>query len=485
MPPRPTLAAVLRRRSRAEVAAFVAALYAARGAETTVEDGAAVVDGERYVVVAPGVPGRLREWLGATPSTADRVLVVDGDARANAPDAGYDVPVLTPADLDDLARYGLDRGTADAVFREHLGVALDDVSHPSRSESGDGSDGKTAPARSSEDEADDDGVLGSVPVAVAVVVALLAVAVLSTTPGAIGLADGPLGADEGSPAGETPAPGTADGITDTDGPDPTDTETSGTDEPLLAPGLTTEGVVDPAALADAHAAAVTNRSYTWRLTYVESVNGSEVGRATETVRVAAPSVYVSNVTREGFLVPRGPLSSWPAYTDGERRYRLTADEVDVTELQNDTDTGRPAARARQYVLGFVNGREMSVGRTVSGGPRRYVVDIEGTNTSGIQNYTATAHVSSEGLVYFFSGSYCLTPVDNDSREVCLALTMRYADVGATTVEPPSWYTAWNATTATATPTGVSNSSSNVTATPTPTPSSPSTPAGTATPTPAS
>ncbi|WP_380679574.1 hypothetical protein [Salinigranum sp. GCM10025319] len=296
--------------------------------------------------------------------------------------------------------------------------------------------------------------------------ALLAVVVLSTTPGSLGVAGGPFGADGESTVAGTASP-TAAGIDDADGPDPTDTP-SASDEPLLAPGLTTEGVVDPIALADAHAAAVTNRSYTWRLTYVESVNGDEVGRATETVRVAAPSVYVSNVTREGFLVPRGPLSSWPAYADGERRYRLTADEVGVTELGDDDDPGRPATRARQYVLGFVNGREMSVGRTVSGGPRRYVVDIEGTNTSGIRNYTATAHVSSEGFVYFFSGSYCLEPVgDTDDRVVCLTLTMRYADVGATTVEPPSWYTAWNATTPTATPTGVSNA----TATASPTPSS--------------
>ena len=481
MPPRPTLAAVLRRRSRAEVVAFVAALYAARGAETTVDEGAAVVDGERYVVVASGVRGRLREWFGTAPSTADRVLVVDGDADSDAPDVRYDAPVLTPADLDDLARYGLDRETADAVFRDHFGVTLDDVAHPPEARSGDGSDGETASARSSEAGADDDGMLGSVPVAAAVVVALLAVVVLSTTPGAIGLSGGPFDADEGSTAAGTASPNTAEGTADAGASDPTDTETGGTDEPLLAPGLTTEGVVDPTALADAHAAAVTNRSYTWRLTYVESVNGDEVGRATETVRVAEPAVYVSNVTREGFLVPRGPLSSWPAYADGERRYRLTADEVDVTELADDTDTGEPAARARQYVLGFVNGREMSVGRTVSGGPRRYVVEIEGTNTSGIRNYTATAHVSSEGLVYFFSGSYCLTPVDDDRRQVCLSLTMRYADVGATTVEPPSWYTAWNTTTAT--PTEVSNATS--TASPTPTPSSSSPPAGTATPTPAS
>ena len=491
----PTLAVLLRGLSRTALARFVADLYAARGAETAVDEGAAVVDGERFLVVSAGFRGRLDEWAGAvggtvaTPRTPARVVAADPD-RADALAARYDVRVLSPTDLDDLARYGLDREVADAVFRDHFGVTLDDVARVSQGAPAGGPDRTTpAPSRPADGDPDHtDGRLGPASVATLVAVVVLAAAIVSTTPGALGVG----GVDPFEPADRERAgtTATATPTNDSAGVDaaaaiprpPTTPESAGTDAVRLAPGLTTEGIVDPAALADAHATAMANRSYTWELTYVESSNGSEIGRATETVRVAAPGVYVSNVSREGFLVTRGPVARMPSYADGERRYRLATDGVETSD-PDDADVGRQAARARQYFGVLLAGREMSFGRAVRGGPRRYVVDIEGTNASAVRNYSATVHVAPDGSVRYYAGSYCLASMSGEFSDICLSLTMRYSQVGETTVEPPPWHAAWNATHGTTdarNSTEVNGTGTNSTATPSATPTNGTT-SGTPTP----
>ncbi|WP_152043169.1 hypothetical protein [Salinigranum salinum] len=455
MPSAPSLASLLRRRSRTEVAAFVAALYAARGAETRVEGGSVVVDGSRYLVVPAGYRARVRQWLpgairstphGATASTPDRVVAVDA-ARADALAERYDAPVLTPATLDDLARYGLDHEIADAVYRDHLGRSLDDVAPAAaRSRSPDAPDRATTDSSApNRDDVRDPASLSTG--AVVATVAVLASVVLLTTAAALG--GGPLaGGSDGVPTTTaTPAPGVATDEADVaNSPRPTPDETEEGSERnetsglVLAPGLTTHGVVDADALAEAHATTLANRSYTWELTYVEFANGTKVGSATETVAVAAPSVYVSNVSHDGFLTYRGPVDSRPAYADGTKRYQPTATGLENTTIEDD-DAGRQQSRARQYYGILLDGQETSVVRTLLGGPRLYVVDIEGTSAVTVQNYTATARISPEGIVYYYSGSYCLASFGRDDvRELCLSITMQYRNVGETTVEPPPWYT---------------------------------------------
>jgi hypothetical protein len=245
----------------------------------------------------------------------------------------------------------------------------------------------------------------------------------------------------------TPAPGAATDEADVaNSPRPTPDETGEGSERnetgglVLAPGLTTHGVVDADALAAAHATTLANRSYTWELAYVEFDNGTKVGSATETVAVAAPSVYASNVSHDGFLTYRGPVGSRPAYADGTKRYQPTAIGLENTTVEGG-DLGRQENRARQYYGILLDGQNTSIVRTVLGGLRLYVVDIEGTSAVTVRNYTATAHVSPEGIVYYYSGSYCLASFGRDDvRELCLSITMQYRDVGETTVDPPPWYT---------------------------------------------
>ena len=109
--------------SAAERREFVAALWAARGWETTREAG------DPNLVVARH-DGRVRRVAVGTPVPDDADVVVGEGTRrlrsasprrrAEAVGATY----VSPADLRDRLCYGVDRDVADRLFRRHFGVDL-------------------------------------------------------------------------------------------------------------------------------------------------------------------------------------------------------------------------------------------------------------------------------------------------------------------------------------------------------------------------
>lgn len=443
---RPTLATLLRGRSRAAVARFVAALYDARGSKTRPEGGTVVVDGGRYLVVPAGPVARFHDRLfGPAPDAVDAVVAVDA-GRADALASRYDAPVLTPADLDALARYGLDRPAAEAVVGDALGVGLDELrpasqptptgtaepDRPHDPNSGRPDAGDTPTDRDRRAPA---AVPRSAPLVAVAAVALVALFVLA--PVSLGPETGLLSDATGSQA-STPDP-SADAPGTTDAPTSPRSESPASGAPGLAPGLTTEGVADADALAEAHATTLSNRSYRWRLTYVESVNGTERGQRVESVVVESPTVYTSSVRTEGNLTSRGPISRGSSYADGDQRHRRTSNGV-VSEPIGDLETfGRQEWRAHQYYGVLLDGQRTSEVRTLFDVPRLYAVDIRGVPAPNVRNYSATARVTPEGFVPYYSGSYCFVSTDRRTPDVCISLTMRYLAVGQTTVDPPAWY----------------------------------------------
>lgn len=477
---RPTLATLFRGRPRDDVARFVASLYDARGARTRLDGGAVVVDGDRYLVVPAGPIARLRDRLTGPPShRVDAVVAVDAD-RAEALAARYDAPAVTPADLDDIARYGVDRGTADTIVRETFGVGLDALRPMGwRSEPDDTADSPatTLPTRdgSSRTRRAHPPAPADVPRSTALAAALVVgvVAVLVLAPASVGLDAGPFAGLVGSepPTDEQPA-STADdrgtGVADeatTSRPD-----ASADDALSLAPGLTTDGITDVDALADAHAASIENRSYRWELTYVEEVNGTERGRLVESVVVESPTVYHSTVRVEGAPNSRGPIAPSSSYADGDRRYQWTADGIESEPVAENGVLGRPERRASRYYGVLLDGQVTSHVRTIFDQPRLYVVDIQGAPAFSVRNYTATAHVAPDGFVRYFSGSYCLVSFRANTPDTCVSLTMQYRLTPDVTVEPPAWYRPDAAATPTPKPTPSTTVTSNAsTAAPTETP----------------
>jgi len=132
MPPVPeaTFRALLTERSREAVAAFVADLWRARGAQVTREDDRLLADGRELRVV--------EDPAGATPPD-DGVVVA---ATPPGPGAGDDV--LGPADLHGMLLYDAPRERAAALFEDHFDRPLEgdwSAPEPGGSSSSPGADG--------------------------------------------------------------------------------------------------------------------------------------------------------------------------------------------------------------------------------------------------------------------------------------------------------------------------------------------------------
>ncbi|AUV83189.1 hypothetical protein C2R22_17335 [Salinigranum rubrum] len=473
MTSRPTLAALLRDRSRSARARFVAALYAARGATTRVDGCVVHVDGERYLVASRWsvLAARLDRRRSERGNRVDRVVAVD-PARAARLAARYDARAVSTADLDRLARYGLDRTAADAVYREQFGRPVSAVDPPTPDERVDTDAADSSDAR----------VVGRAPTVGFVAVstlALLAVVAFSgagATTGALPIAWDASEAVSVSTPIETGAGSTGDEAT-------TETATARTVHSWLgantslpaefAPGVSNEGVTDVDALAAAHAAFLGNRSYRWELEYVESVNGTVTARGTETVRVASRRSFVADVDWRGVPVGFTPVASQPSYGDGTVRHRPATNRAGLATyaLTDLSPAGEQGWRASRYIRWYLSTSESSFERTLIHTERpTAVVEATGTTYPNADDYAVRAHVTEEGFVRSLSVSYELTAADEPP--VTVQFNFRYHVDESVSVSPPAWHERGETVTAT---------SVETTATGTTTPNGTTSPAETPTP----
>lgn len=395
-----------------DLAAFVADCWAARGWDATVEDG---------TVVASGHPERPDRRLGVgQDAAAPTVVVPEGDADGRT--------ALDAGDLHGLCVHVLDRGTADALCREHLGVTVSEGTGPSVGE-------RVAGALPSRRTAE-----------VAALLAVVAGGLLLLVP--VGPSLPGLG-ESASSAPATPAP-TADdpaagAITPMDTPAST---VAGGDPPV--PGLSADGVADVDRLADAHAAAVTGRSYRLTLSHREMVGGEVAGGAREVVAVEGPDTYVTTMERWGRLETNpAVVADADAYANGTYRYErvptLNGSRAERTLVSGRSGgEGYHADRVERYLRWFLDAEETSVSRVPPEGEPTSVGDADvgplyrvtgtGTDFRGAEDYEVTALVTESGFVREVRVSYAVP-----DRDVSVSITLRYADVGETTVTPPAWY----------------------------------------------
>ncbi|WP_152043170.1 hypothetical protein [Salinigranum salinum] len=433
----PTLASLLRGRSSADVAAFVAALYAARGAETTVAGDVVIVDDTRYLVVTArqtAVVHRLRRRTTTPRRRIDRVVAVDA-TRAARIATRYDARPVSAADLDRLARYGLDRATADTLYRDEFGYPLSAVAPVPDSPT---TDGRARPS-----------VVGVVTVVAALVL-------LGTAIAGVGVAAAPLpwawGAfDDVSVSTPSPLDGGPRAIGTTGLADDDVTETTPPPEPTtpsaregeqFAPGLSSSGITDVAALAAAHRVALGNGSYHWELDYVEVANGSATASGTETVLVESRRRFVSTVAWTGEPTGSSPVATRSSYADGSVRYRPAANGTGVVirSLNDFPPAGEQGWRASRYLLWYLSAESSTVERTlVDTGRPTAVVALRGKAYPIAEEYTARAHVTADGFVRSLSVSYVRTGPDTDPVRV--RFSFRYDVDPNVSVSSPVWYTA--------------------------------------------
>jgi hypothetical protein len=421
----------LRRLGEAAFTAFVTDLYASRGRAVTVRDDGAVVLADEGRVLAP-VASAWRLRNPRVPADADAVVAARPTPRIDRLAAREGLTLVGPADLRNLALYGIDRRDAERLFATHF----------------DASPVVAGPVPGN----DDDGTLAGVgdvsaaSVAAVVIVALVVAALL-----------GPFGPGV-SPAANDAAQAESGPVV-VGASVPTD---DGAETTLFPPGIGATGVTDAETLADAHADAVAGRSYrivlrqsgtedwsgrvwrgVWQQAEVEdprhfryTVTGYARDRAAESRSGETPATDTDDDGDE--------LVQYTAYADGEQifvrvdgrnesfyRYPVRIDE---------NGHGLFEQRASSAVERYLNASRTRVTRVDD---TRYPFRVVATGTpesipraANVSDYRAEASVGSDGFVSVLVVSYDRT-VGDETREV--SYRMEYASMDAVTVSRPRWY----------------------------------------------
>lgn len=466
---------------------FVADIWRARGWDVEVKTDHVLVatrddrDGTQTLFVESG-----SRWIGRRSVTLpdgydiDAVVVDVADAsRVTLPErlVEADVAVIDADELYDLALYAIGRDVCDDLFRTHFdrSVTVEEVEEssldgsmadPGSSDTARRVGGETGRTRDALREAAD--ALSTRRSKHVIVGAGLALVVLTA-----GMLGGVAGSGQPLGIGE-PADRPTSAPTTTPIPTPTTDQAfhvamtnASSDEASTSvradgrsardedrnpaavrgpfpPGMSPSGITDPYVLADAHEAVLTNRSYTWLLTYREIVDGRPSAIRRETVRVEGPAVYSSTVQEVGELrtYPTA-LAEVSTYANGSVRYEYDPDDP---EARYRTCTiGRHARhedhhidRSERYIGYFLSVRESTITDAFEeDGKRFYWIVFANDPWPGVENTVGSALIDSTGVVHVIHRRY-----DEPDREgVSVIMSFRYTDIGTTTVEPPSWHSA--------------------------------------------
>jgi hypothetical protein len=230
------------------------------------------------------------------------------------------------------------------------------------------------------------------------------------------------------------------------------------------PGVTADGVTDPAALADAHADRVENTSYTLVSNRtVRYANGTVASGLFVRVELAADREFLVTAATAGSHGPEflgEPPSSGEFWSNGSVYVRALTREGGTTYNQfTPPDSyvgtwrywratvafGGQDGHARETVRNVFTDvpTEVTGVRTVDG-TAVYTVEGEGATDSEfakasngpVGNVTLEAEVTEAGVLRRMDLSY-VTFLDGESVRV--DWTVRYADVGATAVDRPPWF----------------------------------------------
>lgn len=428
------LAALCRTRDPEAVAGFVAALQAARGRTVDPADGPAfVLDGARAVVPVDGSAG-----------DADVVIT------AGRPVDGDDARTLDAAELREALLYAVDRGTADALLREHLDrplasfeggdgtvtppgegdadgratetdAATDrDAATPPKGGDPGASDGPGDAAGSRADERRRTRRALAATLAVAVVLVALAVGVPGGLLAGPGEQPGTAGVDV-PPSG--PGPNGSWELVDEGAPD----DDAGAAGGGLPPGVDASGDIDEDRLVAATAAHLRNRSYRVTVTYREFVDGTETALFTQTARVGNGSRVRVTTARLGSFRDTPPRL---VYGDGnvDRRAIVGRDDGGTRERSRagrDPVVGRLSTYLGYYLS--VGESRVADRRTVEG-TRSVRIVTDGDPWPGVENATGSAVVTGDGLVRTVRRSY-----DDPNSPASVVVTVRVSDVGRTNV----------------------------------------------------
>jgi hypothetical protein len=457
-----------------ERAAFVAAVYAARGWES---DRTGVV-----VLVRP--PGDASDGRRVVPPGVE------------APDDGTE---LDPDEFRDMVRYAVAAADRSRLCRRFLdgtpdAVGLTAPASATRATAGDDRpDTATSPADAGDrpdttrpTEGDDTGdapaseaapgdaasglraLVASRPRSAVVAILACVVAVtLFVAPPAAPVGDSGGSTPVSAPPNASAAPAAPTSTPDGD-PDPTPAapdesiEDSAPGRQVVLeqsypPGVGVDGVENASALAAAHAAALSDRSYRLSVTTREFADGQPTAVAWERTVVETPARHRSRVRVAGaFRWPPVGVANASTYANGTARVvRVGSDtDADGRIRFEDSPAGAESSARGHRVVGPVPDADPFAARTAS--TLRSVLARTETDVTGAFEDDGTMHfwieirsrspvadvdggtllVDERGLVH--EARYTRTAVSLDSTPIRRTIVFRVTP-GDVTVSPPPWY----------------------------------------------
>lgn len=419
----------LRRLGTRRFVAFCAALWAARGYETRIDDGLIVATrgDERLAVLPrtePGPVARAAARLRPRPAdrsatTADRrvdVVVAPVTATwASRLADRHGARLVGPAGIADRLLYGIPRADADALAVRYLDAPTATLL------TADGATPRSSVARSRPDPT----TVAALAAVVCLVVAAAAAGVW--TPGGVDT----TATDTGVPPSDA----------DTERGDPARTASANATYP---PGVA-DDFLDVRVLSAAHTAAVDGRSYRFivRHTGSERLDSDRRWDTAWQQAVVDGDVWLYSMVGYTAAGNDSRLVQYTAYADGDAVYRRTENGTDpVYERRplHATEAGPDphADRAGRYLRRYLATTEVRIDRP-SWDPSMYRIAATGRPTAldgTVSNYTATALVDRDGFVSTLSVEYTL---DEGASERTVRFRFEYAAVDDTRVRPPGWY----------------------------------------------
>lgn len=401
-------------------AAFVAALYEARGFESTVEDGLVRVERsgtvEVLAVVSAGrsLPDLVPDFAVPSrgpltvPSAADGVVVTDSEI-VHAESTQY----VTPRELHRVLLYGIDRDDAVTLSRRYL-------EQPLRSPDSTG----TSLRR-----------IGAVAIALVVVASALAV----------GLPMGSGPADEAASTSEqtgvSPGPGNGTTLTASTGAEPESTQ--------YPDGVTQDGIVDPAALATGHRTGLEYRSYRVFVRGQGHIAPIDVSPA-ERAETPEWGTFSQRVTVSGPGRYRSTLAGIPADGETQSQTRVRSDYADGIDTYRRNSTGnvtyekfsKPPGAVRMgmaiTVERYLTTSESSVEVLSSGRVRVIATGTPLLIEEPTREYRAVATIDQSGVVRTLRVTY-YDPSLMSTASQPLYFYMSLDQFGDQRVESPDWY----------------------------------------------
>lgn len=216
----------------------------------------------------------------------------------------------------------------------------------------------------------------------------------------------------------------------------------------MPPGVTTEGVEEPLALARAHTSALVGGSFAYRSTLEAStVDGVPLGTVTTVHRVDADGRFVHASRVEGVVPPSyGRLRAVDAYSNGTVtvvRFRTDGRNRTLVSSADEAALSAYGVVGKGTLYSLVAATDPTVRGTLRRGGTTYL-HLKGDNgtvrlgVTEATNASFEALVAPSGLVQRYALAYHANVSSDAGWEGRLVRTTVYDDLGETTVERPDW-----------------------------------------------